>query len=83
MQGNNITIRFSDVLFEPKNESLNLDSAILRLYKINPNLTETIQTVDGQQQAAAPLKCGDPLLDSQIRITVSIVQQLRRNKRGL
>ncbi|TMW42003.1 hypothetical protein DOY81_012916, partial [Sarcophaga bullata] len=38
LQDNNITIQFSQTLFEQRKD-LNLDSAILRLYKVNPNNT--------------------------------------------
>ncbi|XP_054740007.1 protein anachronism [Anastrepha obliqua] len=81
LHDNNVTIRFSDSLFEPKRENLNLDSAILRLYKVNPNGTDEPNepTDDGDKSVKS---CGDPLtLTPQIRVTVSIVQQLRRNKR--
>ncbi|XP_011194607.2 protein anachronism isoform X1 [Zeugodacus cucurbitae] len=81
MHDNNVTIRFSDSLFEPKRDNLNLDSAILRLYKVNPNNTDdpNASNDDGDKEAKS---CGDPLtLTPQIRVTVSIVRQLRRNKR--
>ncbi|XP_011213064.2 protein anachronism [Bactrocera dorsalis] len=81
MHDNNVTIRFSDSLFEPKRDNLNLDSAILRLYKVNPNNTDdpNASNDEGDKEAKS---CGDPLtLTPQIRVTVSIVRQLRRNKR--
>ncbi|XP_036334485.1 protein anachronism-like [Rhagoletis pomonella] len=81
MHDNNVTIRFSDSLFEPKRENLNLDSAILRLYKVNPNNTDE-DNASSDDDAKTAKTCGDPLtLTPQIRVTVSIVQQLRRNKR--
>ncbi|XP_055920453.1 protein anachronism [Eupeodes corollae] len=68
----NVTIRFSDSLFEAKSNALYLESAILRLYKLNPNNTAAEPT--------APTKgCAEPNIDSQIRVTVSIV--LRKNRR--
>lgn len=89
MHDNNITIQFSSTLFEQKMQNLNLDSAILRLYKINPNETQNVQTgaVDETGNEGADTtklkRCTTPQLDAQIRVTVSIVQQLRRNKRGV
>lgn len=117
LQDNNVTIQFSNSLFEAHHSNLNLDSAILRLYKINPNATdEENEENDEEADDAVPMvskettndsvemassgsyrsfnrkqlrngknrrQCSEPpMLDSQIRITVSIVQQLRRNKRG-
>lgn len=93
---NNITIQFSSTLFEQKMQNLNLDSAILRLFKINPNETkddeshagDTAATVanaetDDDDDSNKPKRCAEPVLDAQIRVTVSIVQQMRRNKRGV
>uniref|UniRef100_A0A1B0GCD7 TGF-beta propeptide domain-containing protein n=1 Tax=Glossina morsitans morsitans TaxID=37546 RepID=A0A1B0GCD7_GLOMM len=84
LQDNNVTIQFSHSLFEARRSNLNLDSAILRLYKINPNASEEAEMTDTDavETSGKSKRCADPLLDSQIRITVSIVQQLRRNKRG-
>ncbi|XP_046810891.1 protein anachronism isoform X2 [Lucilia cuprina] len=95
LQDNNITIQFSQTLFEQRKD-LNLDSAILRLYKLNPNNTndqknnnnnqkkESSQNADeeGEGEETTKLKrCAEPNMDAQIRVTVSIVQQMRRNKR--
>ncbi|XP_037942086.1 protein anachronism [Teleopsis dalmanni] len=78
---NNITIRFSDTLFEPNTDRINLDSAVLRLYKINPNFTSNYPNVEvAEVESRKNKRCAEPVLDTQIRITVSIVQQLRRNK---
>ncbi|GBP06549.1 Protein anachronism [Eumeta japonica] len=97
LQDNNITIQFSQSLFEQRKD-LNLDSAILRLYKVNPNNTndqkiantgksEEIPKLDNDEMPdddTAKLKrCAQPNMDAQIRVTVSIVQQTRRNKRGV
>ncbi|XP_075165848.1 anachronism isoform X2 [Haematobia irritans] len=91
MHDNNITIQFSSSLFEKKMQNLNLDSATLRLFKINPNeslgndqasTAETYTDNDGNSDdIGKPKRCADPSLDAQIRVTVSIVQQMRRNKR--
>ncbi|XP_067629404.1 protein anachronism isoform X2 [Eurosta solidaginis] len=81
MHDNNVTIRFSDSLFEPRHDNLNLDSAILRLYKLNPNATDDPYAPNIEEDMQ-PRICGDPItLTPQIRVTVSIVQQVRRNKR--
>ncbi|XP_061401931.1 protein anachronism-like, partial [Musca vetustissima] len=93
MQDNNITIQFSSTLFEQKMQNLNLESAILRLFKINPNDTRDEQEIingggntedddeDVSDDPTKPKRCAEPILDAQIRVTVSIVQQTRRNKR--
>uniref|UniRef100_A0A1I8PUI3 TGF-beta propeptide domain-containing protein n=1 Tax=Stomoxys calcitrans TaxID=35570 RepID=A0A1I8PUI3_STOCA len=101
MHDNNITIQFSSSLFEKKMQNLNLDSATLRLFKINPNeslayeqgSTASTFTVgsnantdadsDDDDDISKPKRCADIALDAQIRVTVSIVQQMRRNKRGV
>lgn len=94
LQDNNITIQFSQTLFEQRKD-LNLDSAILRLYKVNPNNTNERKgkaEEDGakpEEEATAEAettklkRCVQPNMDPQIRVTVSIVQQMRRNKRGV
>lgn len=93
LQDNNITIQFSQSLFEQRKD-LNLDSAILRLYKVNPNNTNQQQKPveevtkkpeeDADAEDTTKLKrCVQPNMDAQIRVTVSIVQQMRRNKRGV
>ncbi|XP_073845811.1 anachronism isoform X2 [Musca autumnalis] len=93
LHDNNITIQFSSTLFEQKMQNLNLDSAILRLFKINPNETRDEQQIaaggtnagngddDDDDDTSKPKRCAEPILDAQIRVTVSIVQQTRRNKR--
>ncbi|XP_011291015.1 protein anachronism isoform X3 [Musca domestica] len=97
LNDNNITIQFSSTLFEQKMQNLNLDSAILRLFKINPNDTRDNQELasgvsnngdnDGDDDVSDDTtklkRCAEPTLDAQIRVTVSIVQQTRRNKRGV
>lgn len=97
LNDNNITIQFSSTLFEQKMQNLNLDSAILRLFKINPNDTRDNQELasgvsnngdndgddDVSDDTTKPKRCAEPTLDAQIRVTVSIVQQTRRNKRGV
>lgn len=97
LQDNNITIQFSQTLFEQRKE-LNLDSAILRLYKVNPNNTNEQKNAEADKQEDSPKnnneeaegeettklkRCAEPNMDAQIRVTVSIVQQMRRNKRGV
>ncbi|XP_065369386.1 protein anachronism [Calliphora vicina] len=97
LQDNNITIQFSQTLFEQRKD-LNLDSAILRLYKINPNntneqkhanasnegdATKIADDVSDTEDSTKLKRCAEPNMDAQIRVTVSIVQQMRRNKRGV
>lgn len=97
LQDNNITIQFSQTLFEQRKD-LNLDSAILRLYKVNPNNTNDQKTANAAKSEEVPKmdddeaqgdetaklkRCAEPNMDAQIRVTVSIVQQMRRNKRGV
>lgn len=79
LHDNNVTIRFSDSI-GTRRENLNLDSAVLRLYKVNPNGTDepNVVSIDENQK---PKRCTTPILDSQIRVTVSIVHQ-RKNRRG-
>lgn len=71
MHDNNVTIRFSDSLFEPKRDNLNLDSAILRLYKVNPNNTgePNASNDDGDKEAKT---CGDPLTVNLNNIVVEL-----------
>lgn len=63
LQDNNITIQFSQTLFEQRKD-LNLDSAILRLYKINPNSTNEQKNANASSEGDAT-KTADDAIDNE------------------
>ncbi|KRF80517.1 protein anachronism isoform X1 [Drosophila virilis] len=88
-QSTNVTLQFASSVFQQHGDNLNLDSAILRLYKMNPRAVSTSGA--GQTPAAAAAStpaateaappCREPFLESQIRVTVSIVHQQKKKRK--
>lgn len=84
-----MTLQFASSVFQQHGDNLNLDSAILRLYKMNPRAAATSGA--GQTAAAAAAStptateaappCREPFLESQIRVTVSIVHQQKKKRK--
>ncbi|XP_055387557.1 protein anachronism-like [Condylostylus longicornis] len=73
---NNITVKFSASFFVRDEKNLYLDTAVLRLYKLNPHNTTNRTT-----RSAESNDCDQPPMDAQIRVTVSTIQAHRRNRR--
>ncbi|KAH8407471.1 hypothetical protein KR222_001699 [Zaprionus bogoriensis] len=74
-QSPNLSLHFASSVFEDNVVSIN--SAILRLYKLNPKAPAGAAV---EQPAVAPL-CPEPPLESQIRVTVSIIHQLKKKRK--
>ncbi|XP_046866369.1 protein anachronism isoform X3 [Drosophila willistoni] len=78
-QSTNVTLQFASSIFQRSaGDSLSLDSALLRLYKIDPNNKSAAEPT----ATAETTICPEPeLLDSQIRVTVSIVHQQKKKRK--
>ncbi|XP_023168351.2 protein anachronism isoform X2 [Drosophila hydei] len=87
-QSTNVTLEFASSVFQQYgNNNLILDSAILRLYKINPAdktaaaAAATTSSSNVEPTAEATPLCREPYLESQIRVTVYIVHQQKKKQR--
>ncbi|XP_030384279.1 protein anachronism isoform X2 [Scaptodrosophila lebanonensis] len=77
---NNVTLEFSSSVFECRSPNLTLESATLRLFKLNPKGSSG--SPPSEESASKPTTgCASPLLESQIRITVSVVLQLKKKRK--
>ncbi|XP_034478997.1 protein anachronism isoform X2 [Drosophila innubila] len=76
---NNVTLQFADSIFQHNNNATNVESAFLRLYKVNPRATAGQEATRQPTSAMEPI-CPEPMLESQIRVTVSIVYQLKKKQ---
>ncbi|KAM8712890.1 hypothetical protein ACLKA7_013251 [Drosophila subpalustris] len=79
-RSSNFTLKFADSIFQQHGNSDNVASAFLRLYKVNPKATS------GQEATPSPTPametvCPEPMLESQIRVTVSIVHQQKKKRK--
>lgn len=97
----NLTLQFASDWFHYGGPSLKLNSAVLRLYKVNPKANQAgavVQTVSappgavaaaaaaaaaGEAAAAAASStiCPEPMVDSQLRFTVSIIHQQKKKRK--
>ncbi|XP_017867694.1 PREDICTED: protein anachronism isoform X1 [Drosophila arizonae] len=88
-QSSNVTLEFASSVFQQYgNNNLILDSAILRLYKINPadKTTAAPATAASGSGNVEPMpattpSCREPYLESQIRVTVYIVHQQKKKRK--
>lgn len=87
-QSTNVTLEFASSVFQQYgNNNLILDSAILRLYKINPAdktaaaAATTTSSSNVEPTAEATPLCREPYLESQIRVTVYIVHQQKKKRK--
>lgn len=88
-QSSNVTLEFASSVFQQYgNNNLILDSAILRLYKINPadkTTTAPATAASGsgnvEPMPATTPSCREPYLESQIRVTVYIVHQQKKKRK--
>ncbi|XP_034108380.1 protein anachronism isoform X1 [Drosophila albomicans] len=83
-QTNNLSLEFASSVFQQNRGSqMTVDSAILRLYKTNPkaqSATPAHEATSTSTSATEPL-CPEPMLESQIRVTVSIVHQQKKKRK--
>lgn len=94
----NLTLQFASDWFHYGGPSLKLNSAVLRLYKVNPKANQgaVVQTVSAPPgaaaaaaaaaageaaAAAASIICPEPMVDSQLRFTVSIIHQQKKKRK--
>ncbi|XP_017835791.1 protein anachronism isoform X2 [Drosophila busckii] len=78
-QSKNLTLQFAKSVFEQHAQGSRIESALLRLYKINPNAPAAMEQ---QPTATSTPLCNEATLESQIRITVSIVHQQKRKRKS-
>lgn len=71
---NNLTIWFAPSLFATNRPHMSLDTAVLRLYKLNPNPTP-------KSRQPAQQNCEETSIEPQIRVTVSTILNIKKNKR--